>query len=125
MKLLLAAGLVTATLAIGCALLEPGNPARINTGLLVGPNGMTLYVFDRDSAHGGRSVCNGPCAGNWPPLLASDNDKPVDDYTIITRDDGKKQWVKNGRPLYYWFRDARPGDTSGDSFMNVWHIARP
>jgi predicted lipoprotein with Yx(FWY)xxD motif len=28
---------------------------------------MTLYVFDKDS--GGKSACNGPCAGNWSPYI--------------------------------------------------------
>jgi len=32
---------------------------------LVNAQGMTLYVFDRDTA--GKSTCNGPCAQNWPP----------------------------------------------------------
>ncbi|MDB5627258.1 MAG: Secreted repeat protein, partial [Tardiphaga sp.] len=33
---------------------------------LVDAKGMTLYTFDKDV--GGKSMCNGPCAGNWPPL---------------------------------------------------------
>ncbi len=32
--------------------------------VLTNDNGMTLYVFDKESA--GKSACNGPCAGNWP-----------------------------------------------------------
>ena len=35
-------------------------------GVLTGPNGMTLYTFDKDAAGSGKSVCNGPCASNWP-----------------------------------------------------------
>ena len=38
--------------------------------VLVGAGGMTLYTFDRDAAGSGKSVCNGPCATNWPPLMA-------------------------------------------------------
>ena len=34
----------------------------------VDAKGMTLYTFDKDS--GGKSACNGPCAENWPALLA-------------------------------------------------------
>ena len=45
------------------------DPARIADGVLTGGNGMTLYTFDRDASGSGKSVCNGPCAINWPPLL--------------------------------------------------------
>ena len=46
-------------------------PVKTMHGVLVGAGGMTLYSFDRDAADSGKSVCNGPCATNWPPLLAS------------------------------------------------------
>jgi predicted lipoprotein with Yx(FWY)xxD motif len=42
--------------------------------VLTGSNGMTLYVFDKDAAGSGKSMCNGPCATNWPPLFAMDGD---------------------------------------------------
>jgi len=42
-------------------------PATVSGDALVGPTGMTLYVFDRDAAGSGKSVCNGACATNWPP----------------------------------------------------------
>ena len=50
-------------------------PAEAANGVLTGPNGMTLYTFDNDKAGSGKSVCNGPCATNWPPLMATDADK--------------------------------------------------
>ncbi len=34
-------------------------PASAMNGVLVGPNQMTLYVFDKDAAGSGKSVCNG------------------------------------------------------------------
>jgi predicted lipoprotein with Yx(FWY)xxD motif len=99
-------------------------PANVSNGVLVGPNGMTLYTFDKDSA--GKSVCNGPCATNWPPLMAADADKPSGDYSIVTRDDGKKQWAMKGKPLYYWIKDTKPGDMTGEGMLNgAWHTAKP
>jgi predicted lipoprotein with Yx(FWY)xxD motif len=90
---------------------------------------MTLYVFDKDAEGSGKSVCNGPCAANWPPLIASDfatgSEAGSSDYTLITRDDGKKQWALKGKPLYYWFKDQKPGDKTGDGVNNVWHVAKP
>ena len=114
-----------AALIGGCASMSAHSPAMMTGGMLVGPNGMTLYTFDRDAAGSGKSVCNGPCATNWPPLMASDSDKPMGDYMVITRDDGKKQWAMKGKPLYYWAKDAKAGDMTGDGFANnSWHIVK-
>ena len=85
--------------------------------------GMTLYTFDKDA--GGRSVCNGQCATNWPPLMAAADAKASGDYSIITRDDGAKQWALKGKPLYAWVKDQKPGDKTGDGVNSVWHVATP
>jgi len=94
-------------------------------GVLVGPNGMTLYTFDKDTAGSGKSVCNGTCATNWPPFMAADGDKPAGYFTIVTRDDGKKQWAAKGWPLYYWVKDTKPGDKTGDGVNGAWKTAKP
>lgn len=99
-------------------------PAKMQNGMLVGDKGMTLYVFDKDEAGGGKSACNGKCAENWPPLAAMDGDKAMGDFSVIARDDGRKQWAFKGKPLYYWAKDQKPGDTTGDGFNNVWHVAK-
>jgi predicted lipoprotein with Yx(FWY)xxD motif len=119
----LASVLAVAALS-GCASMVPA-PAKVADGVLVGPNGMTLYTFDKDTAGAGKSVCNGGCATNWPPLMASDADKPMGDFSIITRDDGKKQWAQKGKPLYYWIKDTKAGDKTGDGFNKVWQVAKP
>jgi predicted lipoprotein with Yx(FWY)xxD motif len=85
---------------------------------------MTLYTFDRDEANSGKSVCNGPCATNWPPLAAATDAKPAGGYTIITRDDGAKQWAYRGKPLYLWAKDQKPGDMTGQGVNNVWQVAK-
>jgi predicted lipoprotein with Yx(FWY)xxD motif len=114
---------LTLALLGGCASVVGPGPVTTANGLLVGPNGMTLYTFDKDPA--GQSVCNGPCATNWPPLLATDTDRAFGDYSIISRSDGKKQWALKGKPLYYWAKDTNPGDKTGDGYNKVWQIARP
>jgi len=120
---------VLATLSIallgGCASMGASAPAKSMNGMLVGANQMTLYTFDKDAASSGKSVCNGPCATNWPPLMATDSDKASGDYSVITRDDGKKQWALKGKPLYFWVKDSKPGDATGDGFNGAWRIARP
>jgi predicted lipoprotein with Yx(FWY)xxD motif len=100
-------------------------PASVADGVYVGPNGMTLYTFDRDAMGSGKSACNGPCATNWPPLMAKAGDSGSGEWSVITRDDGSRQWAYKGKPVYYWAKDAKPGDRTGDGFNNAWRLARP
>ena len=123
--LLFALAALTMTATISLAQNSPTKIGDTQKGkVLIDDKGMTLYVFDKDSA--GKSACNGPCAGNWPPLMATTSSSAVGDYTIITRDDGSRQWAYKGRPLYTWHNDKAPGDISGDGFLNgAGHIAKP
>lgn len=101
-------------------------PASAINGVLAGPNQMTLYVFDKDAAGSGKSVCNGVCATNWPPLMVAAGSAASSDWSVVIRDSGDKQWAYKGRPLYYWSKDAKPGDKTGDGFLNnAWHTAQP
>lgn len=103
---------------------EPAMAGKTALGpALTDAKGMTLYVFDKDM--GGKSACNGACATNWPPLMAEAAAKPMGKYTIVTRDDGGRQWAYDGKPLYTWGKDAKPGDTTGDGVNSVWHVAKP
>lgn len=102
-----------------------GAPVSAADGMLVGSNGMTLYTFDKDAADSGKSMCNGPCAANWPPLAAAGGDSASGDYSIVTRDDGARQWAFKGKPLYFWSKDQKPGDKTGDGFNGVWRVAKP
>jgi predicted lipoprotein with Yx(FWY)xxD motif len=125
-----AAAAALAALLAGCDSMptlpwSSGAPAKAPDGVFVGANGMTLYTFDRDTMGSGKSVCNGPCASAWPPLMAQGDAKASGDWTIVTRDDGSKQWAYKGKPLYYWQRDAKPGDRTGDGVNNAWRLARP
>ena len=107
--------------SIGAAADAPAKAAA--DGTLTNAAGMTLYTFDKDA--GGKSACNGPCAANWPPLMATGDAAAMGDWTVVTRDDGSKQWAYKGRPLYTWAKDAKPGDKTGDGFAsNAWHTAK-
>jgi predicted lipoprotein with Yx(FWY)xxD motif len=125
--LFLAAALATSL--AGCASLSsdptPAPATVLDTTkgkTFVDASGMTLYTFDKDA--GGKSACNGPCAKNWPPLMST-SASGSGAWTVVTRDDGTKQWAYKGKPLYTWAKDTKPGDVTGDGFNNVWHVAQP
>lgn len=98
---------------------------KLSDGVFTNAAGMSLYTFDRDAAGSGKSVCNGPCAANWPPLAADSAAGADADWSVITRDDGSKQWAYKGKPVYLWVKDAKPGDRTGDGVNGVWKLARP
>ena len=56
--------------------------------------------------------------------MAADSDQPMGDYMVVTRDDGKKQWAMKGKPLYYWAKDTKAGDMTGDGVGTVWHVVK-
>ena len=113
-------------LAVPLALAQTAEPAKVSDTskgkvLVDAAHGMTLYTWDRDTAPG-KSGCNGQCATNWPPLMASDDAKASGNWTIVVRDDGKKQWAYKGKPLYFWKDDKTAGDVDGDNRNNIWHV---
>lgn len=98
--------------------------ADSGTVVLADAKGMTLYTSGRDME--GKSTCNGQCAMNWPALAATTDAKSMGDWTIVTRDDGSKQWAYKGKPLYTFVKDAKAGDTAGEGMgNNNWHVATP
>ena len=72
MKRILIAALAIGVLAASGAAFAQMAPTKMGDSakgkVLTDAKGMTLYTFDKDM--GGKSACNGPCAGNWPPLAA-------------------------------------------------------
>jgi predicted lipoprotein with Yx(FWY)xxD motif len=119
---------VAAIAAIAFASAAFAAPAMVGNSakgkVLTDAKGMTLYNFAKDSK--GKSACNGKCAENWPPLMASAGEKGAKGYSKIKRSDGKMQWAYKGKPLYTWKKDKKPGDITGDGFLNgAWHMAKP
>ena len=98
---------------------------------LTGADGMTLYIFTKDTKDNGKSVCNGDCVSNWPPLTVGSLDEVKADsgangtLALATRDDGTKQVTYNGMPLYYFAADKAAGDTTGQGVGGVWFVAAP
>lgn len=97
--------------------------------ILVASNGMTLYLYTPDTEN--VSNCYGTCAVNWPPYVRP-ADEPLVAGTGVTgtiatteRTDGTKQITYNGVPLYFWIKDTKPGDTTGQNVGGVWFIVHP
>ena len=114
--------ILVASLFFAGAALAQSAPAKVAGGVMVDSKGMTLYTFDKDS--GGKSACNGGCATNWPPLMAGADAKATGDWTVITRDDGAKQWAFKGKPVYTFVKDTKPGEMTGENVNNVWHVVK-
>ena len=91
--------------------------------VLTDAKGMTLYTFDKDAK--GMSSCYDACAKKWPPLKAAAGSAADGKYTQVARKDGSKQWALKGMPLYFWVKDKKQGDATGDGVKNVWDAARP
>jgi predicted lipoprotein with Yx(FWY)xxD motif len=92
---------------------------------LVDSKGMTLYIYDKDK-ESGKSVCNGGCARSWPPFAPKAGAPAAKaPLNIITRDDGTKQYAYKGKPLYYYRKDTKSGDTTGQGRGKVWWVVKP
>jgi predicted lipoprotein with Yx(FWY)xxD motif len=110
----------------GMTMKPPATAKKLDDGksILVDAKGMTLYTYGRDAA--GKSTCNGGCATNWPPLKADASAMAMGDWSIVTRDDGSKMWAYKTKPLYYYAKDAKAGDMTGDNMGNGnWKVAAP
>jgi predicted lipoprotein with Yx(FWY)xxD motif len=133
MRTALIAAAVAGGLAFTGTSLAAG-PATVKTRhgklgtFLVGPNGRTLYLFEKDKTT--KSTCYDACAGAWPPLLTSGKPKAAGGTKssllgTSKRKDGKLQVTYKGHPLYYFVQDKKAGDTKGqdvDAFGAEWYV---
>jgi predicted lipoprotein with Yx(FWY)xxD motif len=96
---------------------------------LTGENGMTLYVFKKDT--GSTSACYDQCATNWPPFVLEGTesvkagDGVTGTFATTKRTDGAMQVTYNGAPLYYFAADKKAGDVTGQGVGGIWFVAAP
>ncbi|MEQ9447291.1 MAG: hypothetical protein RLN70_00100, partial [Rhodospirillaceae bacterium] len=77
---------------------------RVSSGLMSPyPGGLLLPELDTRPA----------CTDVWPPVLADEDAEEVGKWTIMERDDGRKQWAYDGYPLYTSVIDDEPGEVFG------------
>jgi predicted lipoprotein with Yx(FWY)xxD motif len=99
--------------------------------ILVDGQGRAMYAFAADSK--GRSACSGACLTYWPPVKASD--KPATDtagvtatFGVLKRSDGTAQLTADGRPMYTYVGDSKPGATTGQGKNlsgGLWWVVSP
>ncbi len=98
---------------------------------LVDGDGVTLYMYPRDTREPSTSNCYDDCAKQWPALLSDakptlkSNEIKDSLFGTTTRKDGAKQVTFNGWPLYYFFNDKKAGDTLGQGVGDIWWVMTP
>jgi predicted lipoprotein with Yx(FWY)xxD motif len=146
----------TALLAAACSSSSTSSPAATGTGANAGSSssasgsgmtittksgsmgtyltdgsGRTVYLWLKDPS--GKSVCDGACAGAWPPVtttgaVTASGGAVASDLGTFTRSDGTKQVTYDGHALYYFAGDTGPGTTAGqglNGFGAKWYIVAP
>jgi predicted lipoprotein with Yx(FWY)xxD motif len=97
--------------------------------IVVNQDGMSVYVFDKDTPNSDASACEGDCLVNWPAVTVTDDSPEVDGVTgtvdTITRSDGSLQVTLNGWPLYLYAGDMAAGDVTGQAVGGVWWLVGP
>ncbi len=81
--------------------------------------GMTIYVHDTDAPLISR--CDGGCLKAWLPVRPSPDFPLGGKFAVIARTDGSPQLAYDGRPLYTFVNDKKPGDKKGDDKKGEWH----
>ena len=115
----------------------PAKAAAVSTAsgalgtFLVGPDGRTLYLFEKDT--GTTSACAGACATAWPPLTTTGAPTAggAAEASLLgttKRQDGTTEVTYAGHPLYYYAGDMAPGEANGqglDQFGAEWYVLSP
>ena len=83
---------------------------------------MTLYTYHKDQP--AKSNCSGECEAYWPPAKATADAQPRGVFTLVKRARRTMQWADDGKPLYTFAQDKKPGDVTGDGKNGVWHVVK-
>ncbi|WP_284744562.1 SCO0930 family lipoprotein [Amycolatopsis sp. RTGN1] len=96
---------------------------------IVDQNGMTLYLFTKDTKKAKTSACNGDCAKTWPAVLSNGKVElqGIDSKLLgsIKRTDGTEQVTIGGWPVYTFSKDLKPGDANGMGVNGTWFVIEP
>jgi len=106
-----------------------GTTVAVSSGklgdILVDGDGRTLYAFTKDQ--GDKSACSGQCADNWPALTGTASAGTGVQASLLSsamQANGDAQVTYDGKLLYYFAGDAKPGDVNGQGVGNVWYAVK-
>lgn len=116
---------------VGATTLTTANKAPFGTYLVDGA-GRSVYILDGTRHSSARVACGIDCARVWPPVMVTAPPTAgagLDPRLLgtVTRGGGS-QLTYAGSPLFYYIRDARPGDTTGQHVSDawgMWHLLSP
>ncbi|MDO4794364.1 MAG: hypothetical protein Q4A28_00260 [Brachymonas sp.] len=99
-------------------------PPAINVnGIMVGSaNRLALYTYDGDTPL--HSNCLDACSSEWLPFYAGEHDVSRGDFSILTRQDGRRQWALVGKPLYFWAGELPPEQQAKEAASSQWKVFR-
>jgi predicted lipoprotein with Yx(FWY)xxD motif len=80
---------------------------------IVPATGHILYIFKTAPQH----------PSDWTPAYAAELAKSVGNFSIIAREDGRRQWAYNHLPLYTFNQDDGPDDINGLSAQDDAQVA--
>ena len=131
MMLGLTAAIFVTGAAIGSALAaEPAKYMDSSLGKVLVDNekSMTLYIYTPDGTGAAKSTCVDKCIAAWPPFVAAAGAMAEGDWTIVdvVDKDGQtvKMWAHKGKPLYWFVKDTKPGDVTGEGVGEVWYVVK-
>jgi predicted lipoprotein with Yx(FWY)xxD motif len=107
------------TVPAASATVSSAQNTTIGKAILVDSKGMTLYVWDTDKTANASECAKTPaCIQAWPPVYATGTPTygaglTASMFSTFTTANGMKWVTVNGKPLYTWINDKKPGDTTG------------
>ena len=97
--------------------------------VIVDKDGMTAYIYTKDTQGSGKSSCTGACLQAWPMITSTSANATGDGVTAklgtIPTADGGHQVTVDGWPIYTFAKDKAPGDSSGQGVGGVWYMLKP
>ena len=79
---------------------------------------LPLYLYEPASPD--ESVCDSRCEKQWAPLLVTGQGKPIGNWSIFVRKDGRQQWAFEQHPVYTYRRDT-PTHAAEGRVGGAWH----
>ena len=117
------------TMLAGTASLATATGSDLGVGttslgnIIVDGKGMTAYYYQLDVPNSGVSTCTGGCLVHWQAITSASATPIVSGITAkVTVIASSSQIVVNGRPIYTFVGDSKPGDVNGQGIAGIWYV---